>query len=152
VSTTAVQPYRFDYLMPPFEHATVADAMHPGIISVAPDTSVIEVARIMSAHRVHCVVVLGLSQDRSGESLVWGIVTDWDLIERGIGADAGATAGELANTPVLSVKPAMPLADARELMLSNDLTHVIVIHPVTLRPFAVLSTLDLAAVLGWGED
>jgi CBS domain-containing protein len=137
--------------MPSFEHATVAHAMHPGIVSVDPDTSVVEVARIMSTHQVHCVVIKGMAHSDPREPLVWGIITDRDLMERGLGPGAATTARDLANTPVVSVKPAMPLADARGLMLGNHVTHIVVIEPETLRPFGVLSTLDLARVLAWGE-
>lgn len=151
MSTTSVQPYRGSYLMPSFERATVGDAMHPGIISVDPATSTVEVARTMATHHVHCVVVMGIAHDRAGEALVWGIVTDGDLIERGLGSSAGTTARELANTPVVSVRPSTSLAEARELMISNNLSHIVVVEADTLRPIGVLSTLDLAGVLAWGE-
>lgn len=151
MSTTAVQPYRGSYLMPSFDRATVGDAMHPGIVSVEPATTTVEVARIMATHHVHCVVVMGIAHDRANESLVWGIVTDGDLIKRGLGSTAGTTAGELANTPVVSVKPSMSLVEARELMIGNNVSHIVVIEPETLRPIGVLSTLDLAGVLAWGE-
>ncbi len=151
MSTTAVQPYRGSYLMPSFRIATVADAMHPGIMAVDPDTSAIEVARIMATHHVHCVVVMGIAHSSTHEPSVWGIVSDIDLLERGVGPDAETTARGLANTPIITVEPTMPLSRARELMLSHRLSHLIVEEPETHRPIGVLSTLDLAGVLAWGE-
>ena len=43
---TAIQTYHGSYLMPSLEHATVSDAMHPGILSCEPDATATEVARL----------------------------------------------------------------------------------------------------------
>src|SRR5262245_5863137 len=56
---------------------TVADAMHWGLVHCAPDTSLREVAALMAAERVHCVVVIEDPDDRQS---LWGIVTDLDLV------------------------------------------------------------------------
>lgn len=69
-STTTIQPYHGSYLMPSLEHATVADAMHPGILSCQADATLTDVARIMGTHHVHSVAVMGISENQSGESLV----------------------------------------------------------------------------------
>jgi CBS domain-containing protein len=45
----------------------------------------------------------------------------------------------------------MPLREAAQLMLRHGVGHLVVIHPETLRPIGVLSTLDIAGVLAWGE-
>jgi CBS domain-containing protein len=45
----------------------------------------------------------------------------------------------------------MPLREAGELMLDHGATHVIVIDPDSQRPIGVLSTLDIAGLLAWGE-
>ena len=45
----------------------------------------------------------------------------------------------------------MPLRQAAELMVSHNATHVIVIDPRVQRPAGVLSTLDIAGTLAWGE-
>jgi CBS domain-containing protein len=52
---------------------TVADAMTEGGATVAPDTSIPEVARLMRAGRIHRVFVV------DGEALV-GIITSFDLV------------------------------------------------------------------------
>ena len=51
--------YHGSYLMPSLEHATVSDAMHPGILSCEPDANLSEVARMMARQHVHCIVVAG---------------------------------------------------------------------------------------------
>jgi CBS domain-containing protein len=43
------------------------------------------------------------------------------------------------------------LRDAAELMLAKSTSHVVAVNPVTKRPVGILSTLDVAGILGWGE-
>ena len=148
---TTVQPHRGSYLMPSLEHATVSDAAHPGIISCDPEASFTEVARLMATHHVHCIAVMGTVHDESGDSPVWGIVSDLDLLAHGLGNGAEATARSLIGHTIISVEPSMPLADAAELMLSRRVSHVVVIEPQTQRPVGILSTLDVAGILAWGE-
>jgi CBS domain-containing protein len=45
----------------------------------------------------------------------------------------------------------MPLRDAVQEMLAHRVSHVIVADPAAQRPVGVLSTLDVAGVLAWGE-
>jgi CBS domain-containing protein len=149
VSAT-IQPYHGSYLTPSLDHATVADAMHPGILSCDPDASLTDVARMLATHHVHCVAVMGLAHETAGERLVWGIISDLDLLRAGIRGGA-ETAGALASQPLVSVEMTMPLREAGELMLAHGATHVVVTDPRTLRPVAILSTLDFAGIFAWGE-
>ena len=57
MSEASALPSHGSYLLPHLEHATVADAMHPGILSCDAEATLTEVARIMSTHHVHCIVV-----------------------------------------------------------------------------------------------
>jgi CBS domain-containing protein len=45
----------------------------------------------------------------------------------------------------------MPLRDAADLMIANAASHVVAVNPDTQRPVGILSTLDIAGVLAWGE-
>jgi len=138
------------YLMPSLEHATVADAMHPGILTCEPDVGVNEVAQMMATHHVHCVAVVGVSHGRP-ECYVWGIVSDLDLLGAGIAGGPGLTARDLANQPVIAVKATTPLREAGQLMLQHGVSHLVVSDPETQRPTGIISTLDIAGVLAWGE-
>jgi CBS domain-containing protein len=143
------KPSHGSYLMPSLEHATVADAMHPGILSCEPDLPLPDVAQIMATNHVHCVAVIGVSHEVP-ECPVWGLVSDVDVVEAGVrGADA--TARSLASEPVISVDPRMPLRDAAQLMLSQGTSHVVAIDSESERPIGILSTIDIAGVLAWGE-
>ncbi|MGZ4191708.1 MAG: CBS domain-containing protein [Solirubrobacteraceae bacterium] len=143
--------YHGSYRMPAFEHATVADAMHRGVMACDPEATVTEVARMMATHHVHCVAVVGVSAGDSGESLAWGVISDRELLSAGIGGDDGQTARTLACHTVLTVEPTTPLHDAAELMLTTGASHVLVISTDTQHPVGVVSTLDIAGVLAWGE-
>ena len=146
---TVSQPHG-SYLTQSFEHATVSDAMHPGILSCEPDATLTEVAKIMATHHVHCAAVVGISHQEP-ECFVWGIVSDLDLVRAGIGDGTAETARALAKQPVVIVEPAMLLSDAAGEMLARGVSHAVVADPVAQRPIGVLSTLDIAGVLAWGE-
>jgi len=147
---TATQTYHGSYLMPSLKHATVSDAMHPGILSCEPDATATEVARLMASHHVHCVAVVGISHEKP-ECFVWGIISDLDLIAAGIRDEEEPTARDLAGQPVITVTPNVPLRDAGEEMLRNRVSHLVVTDAAAGRPIGILSTLDLAGVLAWGE-
>jgi len=148
---TPAQPYRGSLMMPSLEHASVADAMHPGILSCPADVPLADVARMMTAHGVHCIAVMDIARDRSGESLVWGIVSDLDLMRARIRAGGNETAQTLAKQPIITVMPSTPLREAGELMLAHDVSHLVVIEPESQRPVGILSTLDVVSVLAWGD-
>ena len=139
------------YRTPALEHAIVADAMHRGVMACDPDATVIEVARIMATHHVHSLAVMGVSADGAGEALAWGVVTDRDVLSAGMRDEDGRTARELARHSVLTVEPATPLREAGELMLATGDSHLLVVHPDTQHPVGIVSTLDVAGVLAWGE-
>jgi CBS domain-containing protein len=148
---TNIQPFRGSYLMPRLEHATVSDAMHPGILSCDADASLSEVARLMATHHVHCVAVIGISHEPFPENLVWGILSDTELLRAGLATGGDERASAAALQPAVSVEPSTPLREAGEIMLKHGLTHLVVVDPKLQRPIGILSTLDVAGVLAWGE-
>jgi CBS domain-containing protein len=151
MSDALVQNFHDSYVMPSLTHATVADAMHPGIVSCPAEAGLTDVARLMATHHVHCVAVMAISYDEEAERFVWGLISDLDVLRAGIHLGPDASARALALEPVISVEPAMPLREAGELMLKHRVSHLIVVDPDTQRPTGVLSTLDVAGVLAWGE-
>lgn len=150
MTTTELVPYRGSYLMPSFDHARVGDAMHPGVMACEPDATLTEVTRIMSTHHIHCLAVLGVAHD-GPERLVWRTITDLDVLRADMRAGAEPVAREIASAPVLTVSPDTPLREAAQLMLEREATHLVVFDPDLQRPTGVLSTLDVAGTLAWGE-
>ncbi|MBV8990133.1 MAG: CBS domain-containing protein [Solirubrobacterales bacterium] len=142
--------YHGSYLMPSLEHATVADAMHPGILSCEPDATLTDVARMMASNHIHCLAVIGVSH-REPECGIWGIISDLDLIRAGIRGGEDTSAGALAQQSIVSVTPTTSLRDAGELMVTHGANHLVVVEAESQRPVGILSTLDIAGVLAWGE-
>jgi CBS domain-containing protein len=121
----------------------VSDAMHGGVITCPRETSLDEVARLMSTRRVHCVVVTDEADDRD----LWGIVSDLDLAAAASVRTLGdQTAGATAATPLLTVGPDETVQRAAQLMTEHGTTHLVVVD-AGHRPVGVISTLDVASVL-----
>jgi CBS domain-containing protein len=125
--------------------ATVGDAMHRGVISVAPDARLTTVAATMAAHAVHTAVLLG---PRRNGALV---VTDLDVIRAALDGRFEATAVEVAREPLLGVAADERLERAVALMATRDVSHLLVSDPDGEWPAGILSSLDVMAVLS-GRD
>lgn len=136
--------------VPTLENATVADAMHAGIVSCSADATPVEVAQLMSTHHVHCIFVMHAGYADAQKPYVWGIVSALDLVQAARRADAPESAGSLAREPMISVKPEMPLTEAAALMLKHQVEHLVVVESDTLRPAGVLATSDVVDVLALG--
>ena len=126
----------------PLASTRVSDAMHAGVIVCERDEPLSRVARLMSEHRVHSVVVGG---ETGG---LWGIVSDLDLVAAAsVRPLEEQTAGGTAVTPFVAVAPDHSLQEAAQRMTEYAVAHLVVVEPDTGRPVGVLSTLDLAQVL-----
>ena len=147
-SSGSLRPSQGSYLTPAFERATVADAMHVGIVTCPPDAPLATVARTMATHHVHCVAVLGVRVE-NGEHLVWGTISDLDLA-RAAWSGEEPDAGAMATTPAVTVKTTTPLDEAVGLMFERGVAHLVVTD-AEARPVGVLSTLDVAGILAWGR-
>src|SRR5689334_5413395 len=128
MSVTTNQPLRGSYLMPALEHAAVSDAMHPGILACEPDASLREVAQMMATHHVHCLAVVGISHE-DPPCGVWSVISDLDLVRAGIADVEPPSARDIPQQPLVTVEPSMPLREAGALMLTQGISHLVVIHP-----------------------
>src|SRR6476659_7399584 len=121
---------------------TVGEVMRLGVVTCAPDTPLTEVARLMSAYRIHCVVV-GLSEDVHGTRLVWGVVSDLDLA-RAVASGQEATAAQVAATEPVTASPFDTLTDVAQVMAEHEVAYLVVVDYKATEPLGVISTLDLA--------
>jgi len=138
--------------LPSFENATIGDVMHVGVIGVPPEADIETVARAFASNRIHCLVVDGvISEDGRGERLVWGTITHLDLLRAGGARGAGLTAARLAATEAVTAYPSDSLECAAQLMNEHDVSHLVITSLESGRPIGVVSALDLAATLAWGE-
>jgi CBS domain-containing protein len=137
------------YRLPRVAHARVDDAMHPGVISCTTETPLRDVARILATRHIHCLVVMNAA-DR-GTQPSWGVISGLDLVGAAAGGLEERTAGQVAATEPVTVSTAESLERAAQLMLEHQVEHLIVVGAEDGRPVGVLSTLDIAGVLAWGE-
>jgi CBS domain-containing protein len=132
------------------DETLVEEAMHRGVVGCPYETPLPTVAHTMATRRVHCVVGLGdITED---DTQLWGVVSDRDVVAAAAaGTEERATAGGSAATEVLTIGPRETLRRAAQVMTEHDLSHLIVVEPDSDRPLGVLSTLDIAAVVGGAE-
>ena len=132
---------------PDFDSATVLDAMRLGVVTVAPETSLREVARVMATYRIHAVVISEIEGDRP-----WGIVSDLDLVAAADKDFDKVRAQDIWRSQLVTINADEHLGRAAELMTEHRVTHLVVVQPHSGQPVGVLSTLDLAGVFAWGSD
>jgi CBS domain-containing protein len=140
------------YLTPDFEHARVSDAMRPRVLTCDPQTSMVSVAQRMASEHVHAIVVLRETIDADGAIArrACGILTDRDVLRCAADID-DRVAEDIAVGGVLTVNPDDRLSEVAERMLDQNTSHAVVVEPRTGRPVGVVSTLDIAGILGWGR-
>ncbi len=120
----------------PLDQIRISDCMHHGIFGCDPETSLPEVAAIMSAHRVHALLVHG-DGNRQAQ-----IVSDSDVIAGAACADAFC-AKDIAGTEALSTAADRSLREAAQLMAEHGVSHLIVRDPASGQPIGVISTTDI---------
>src|SRR5512147_3279844 len=97
----------------------VSDLMHRGLITCGKETSLGQVAVLLTQHHVHALVVV----DRDRRPI--GLMSDIDLLAgEWLSADAESlavmrklTAGDLMSHPIATVEAATPLTEAARMML-----------------------------------
>jgi CBS domain-containing protein len=127
---------------------TVADVMHPGVLTCRPATTLRGVARMMARYHVHAVVV-STEESEADEALgFWGLVSDRDLVAAAAHGDVdGRTAGGTAQTPIVTLNPHEPVGHAAELMEEHGVSHLLVVSSGSERPVGIVSSLDIARSL-----
>jgi signal-transduction protein with cAMP-binding, CBS, and nucleotidyltransferase domain len=101
----------------------VRDIMTPNPVGVYYDQTIAEAARLMRDAGVGAALVV------NGDSL-GGVVTDRDLVIRGLaaGADADAPVGPLCSSKLVGVDAGADIADAELLMRENAVRRLPVIQ------------------------
>ena len=131
------------YRSPSVEHARVSDAMNQGIVSCPRDAGLREMGRLMASRHIHSLVI------SLGDPARWALVSDVDVAQSAIGRPE-ATAEELA-TPATGIFPDATLSRAIEVMRDQGTSHLIVTDTETGQPAGMISALDIAGIVGWGE-
>jgi CBS domain-containing protein len=133
------------------DEVTVDEAMSRRVVTGRPDWSLAAAGRKMAEEKIHCIVVAGVVRRRGREELKWGILSDEDLV-RFCAGGGDWSAGEAAGAQIVAVEPADTVHEAARLMSENRTAHLVVVEPATGEPVGVISTLDVARVIGRGHD
>jgi CBS domain-containing protein len=117
----------------------LGEIMTPGVVTAAPEASVVSVAEDMRDRRVGSVVIV----DPAGSPVA--MVTDRDIAVRVFaeGIDPGAAVGEHASRPLVCGDPAMELDEAAALMVQHRVRRLPVVDGEAL---VGIVTLDDIAV------
>lgn len=128
----------------------VGDVMHPGLIACRPDTPLLTVAGMMADLRVHCVAVSGVGRRPSGDgSLVWGLVSDMDVVRAAHRGEQAMASGELTAALPVALSEDAPLDRAAALMVDQGVAHLVAVGRTGL-PSGVVSSLDVIRVVAAG--
>jgi len=125
----------------------VGDAMHPGIVACGPAAGITEVAQLMTRGPMHCVAVVGTSDEDPGHLGVRAIVSDSDLLKWAAGPRTHLPVSELPCGQVITVTRTTSVQDAAAAMAEHAVDHVLVTEPDEHTPLGILSALDVAQVL-----
>jgi CBS domain-containing protein len=83
-----------------------------------------------------------------GDGQGWRLVSDLDLAAAAMdGSTGGVTAGQIASTPGVCVRPTDTIARAAQLMRDYETHHLVVLDRGADRPVGIVSTLDVADVV-----
>jgi len=150
MSSTEIPGAAGSYTALSLEHARARDAMRHGVLTCPPETSLTNVARMMAHNHVHAVVVTQPHVESDEDEQTWGVVTDLDVLRARADTEA-ASAGGSASRDVVMVAPDDPLEWVAERMVEHRTSHAVVVARESGHPVGMISTLDLAGVVGWGR-
>lgn len=131
------------YGTPSIDHACVSDAMNKAIVTCESTAGLREMGRLMTSHHIHSLVT------SFGAPTGWGLVSDVHIAQAAIGRPE-ATAGDLA-APAVGISEDTSLRKAVDTMRAAGTSHLIVTDADTGQPSGMISALDIAGIVGWGE-
>ena len=131
------------------DRLVVGDVMHVGVIAVAPETALRDLAGVLADRRIHAVSVAGIAPAGAGGRLVWAVATDLDVVRSVADGTLEATAREIAAAEPLIVDVTTPLDAAAHLLVEHDVSHAIVAEQDAA--IGVLSTLDVLRAVAVGS-
>ncbi len=131
------------YRTPSVEHARVRDASSKAIVTCSDDSGLREMGRLMASRHIHSLVIM------LGDPGRWAMVSDVDIAQAAIGRP-DATAQDLA-VAATGIPDDAPLIRAIEVMREQRTSHLIVTDSESGEPTGMISALDIAGIVGWGE-
>lgn len=120
----------------------VHEAMTKNPVTVKPNSSVQDVAKIMSEKKIGSIII-------SGNGELSGILTERDLVRKVLarGKDPKSVkVKEIMSKPVVRINENSDLLDASELMKKKNIRRLVVVDK-TKKIVGILSTNDMARVM-----
>jgi CBS domain-containing protein len=121
--------------------ATVEAVMHPGIVTCVPGDRIARLAQICVSHGVHAVMV------GSSHGATPLVVTDLDLVRAALECPE-ATANQIAREPAGTIEADASIEQAIVTMAELYIAHLLVTDPNSGAPTGVVSSFDVAALIG----
>jgi len=121
------------------EPKLVRDLMHRGVITCKPETSLLEVVRVIADTDVHAIVVV------DAKGVAKGIISHMDILPL-YGEDlSNYQAKDIMTASVIEVSPETPVTEAARIMLDHKIHRLVVTKPSRegRKPIGVLSTTDI---------
>jgi CBS domain-containing protein len=118
---------------------SISDILRKKLESVEDTTSIQEVAKKMKARDVSSLVVV----DPNGKPV--GIVTERDIVTKVCINDIPTStviSEEIMSTPLITIKGKSSTSTAAEMMIKNDVRHLLVIDDEN-KPIGIITPLDL---------
>ena len=127
---------------------SISDILRKKLESVEDTTSIQEVAKKMKDRDVSSLVVI----DMNGTPL--GIITERDIITK-VCINDGPTntviSKDIMSTPIITIKGSSSTSTAAEMMIRNDVRHLLVIDDES-KPIGIITPLDLTRNQGSTDD
>ena len=127
---------------------SISDILRKKLESVEDTTSIQEVAKKMKDRDVSSLVVV----DMNGTPL--GIITERDIITK-VCINDGPTntviSKDIMSTPIITIKGSSSTSTAAEMMIRNDVRHLLVIDDES-KPIGIITPLDLSRNQGSTDD
>jgi signal-transduction protein with cAMP-binding, CBS, and nucleotidyltransferase domain len=127
---------------------SISDILRKKLESVEDRTSIQEVAKKMKDRDVSSLVVV----DTNGKPV--GIVTERDIITKVCikdGPTSTVISKEIMSTPLITIKGSSSTSTAAEMMIKNDVRHLLVIDDRN-KPMGIITPLDLTRNQGYTAD
>jgi len=127
---------------------SISDILRKKLESVEDTTSIQEVAKKMKDRDVSSLVVV----DTNGKPV--GIVTERDIITKVCINDVPTStviSKEIMSTPLITIKGSSSTSTAAEMMLKNDVRHLLVIDDRN-KSMGIITPLDLTRNQGYTAD
>ena len=122
--------------------------MHAGVLTCSADTPLVEVAGIMTKHRVHAVAVIDDKRRPIGVVSALDVVAAASTDEHERETARVATAG---TEPLITISTDAPLDRAAKLMTKHRIHHLIAVDPAN-GPVGILSTLDITVLVAENSE